>query len=214
MVVIDAGNKPTPRATTDERMTVKGSAFLARKFLLEKEFGDLHGSARARSMFEEVVAAVPSLPAQILATTPIPMGAYLQFQDELLRRHFKNDPRAFFRFGEASAEWSLTNGPYRRLVADRDIVSLAAQGAVFYRNYYDTGFSVTAFEGDHVSQRLQGIPAPFHHVFLEYATVGYFKRALEMVTSVPIRIERVRGFSVGDPDIHYRHVFEKPPVLR
>jgi hypothetical protein len=202
MVVIDAGNKPTPRANTDERMTVKGSAFLARKFLLEKEFGDLHGSARARSMFEEVVAAVPSLPAQILATTPIPMGAYLQFQDELLRRHFKNDPRAFFRFGEASAEWSLTNGPYRRLVADRDLVSLAAQGAVFYRNYYDTGFSVTAFEGDHVSQRLQGIPAPFHHVFLEYAT------------AVPIRLERVRGFSVRDPDIHYRHVFEKPPVLR
>ncbi len=191
-------------------MYVKGSALLSRLFLLEKEFA-LHDPTRAREMFDAVVAAVPGLPAPILAGTRIPMGAYLQFQDELLRRHFKNDPLAFFRFGAASAEWSLTEGPYRRILESRDLGALAAQGAVLYRNFYDVGSSETFLEGDHVVQRISGIPAPFRHVFVEYGTVGYFKRALEMVTDAPIRVECLRGFSKGDPDIHYRLVVTTPP---
>ncbi len=199
------------RAST-ERMTVKGSAFLARRFLVVKELGDLHGVTRAGQMFDEVVAAVPTLPSPILASTPIPMEHYLAFQDELLRRHFNNDPRAFFRFGAASAEWSLTAGPYRRLLDDRDLAALASQGAIHYRNYYDKGASKTSLEGDHVVQHTWGVPVPFRHLFLEYATVGYFKRALEMVSAVQIRLECVRGFSKGDDDFYYRHVFAKPPV--
>jgi hypothetical protein len=191
-------------------MHAKGSALLSRQFFVEKEFAELYGAARAREMFDAVVAAVPGLPAPILASTRIPMGVYLQFQEELLRRHFKNDPMAFFRFGAASAEWSLTQGPYRRILESRDLAALAAQGAVLYRNFYDTGSSETFLEGNHVVQRTTGIPAPFRHIFVEYGTVGYFKRALEMLTDAPIRVECVRGFSKGDPDIHYRHVLTMP----
>ena len=199
----------TPPST---RMTVKGTAFLARRFLLEQEFGAQFGMERAQQMFDEAAAAVTSLPHPILASTPIPMKAYLEFQDELVKRYYQNDPTAFFRFGERSAEWSLTQGPYKRIVEDKDIALFATQGEVLFRNFYDVGSAHTSLVDGVIEFHIEGVPVPYRHLFLEYATLGYFRRALEMLGGRNVRLKRLRGFSLYDADVYYQITFDSSGV--
>ena len=185
-------------------MNVKGSAYLARKMLLEKEFGE----AEAARMIADVLRSVPSMPQPILASTVIPINAFLAFQDELLRRHYQGDARAYFRFGEKSAEWALTAGPYKRLTNDRDVAAFATQGAALFRTYFDAGAATTSLENGHIAFRIDDVPAPFRHVYIEYATIGFFKRGLEIFGATNVVAKRVRGFSLGHANVSYELSFK------
>ena len=186
-------------------MNVKGTAFFARKLLLESEFGE----AEAKKMLDAAVAAVPEFPKLVLASTSIPMGPFLALQDELLNRHFGGDPTSFFQFGEMSADWALTKGPYKALAADKDIDTFATQGSALYRTYFDTGTASTALREGHVEFRIAGIPPEFRHVYVEFATLGYFKRGLEILGATDVKTHRLRGFTVGNDDVHYEIHFRR-----
>ncbi|HEX7665618.1 MAG TPA: hypothetical protein VF407_13925, partial [Polyangiaceae bacterium] len=112
-------------------MNVKGTAFLARKMLLEHELGEV----AAKKAIDAAIATVPGFPQPVLASTSIPMTLFLAFQDDLVKRCYGGDTMSFFRFGEASAEWALTKGPYKRLAEDKDLDGFATQGAALYRTY-------------------------------------------------------------------------------
>ena len=189
-------------------MNVKGTAFLARKLLLERQFGE----DSAKRMLEEAVAAVPEFPPLVLASTSIPMTPFLALQDELLRRHFANDPKSFFQFGEMSADWALVKGPYKGLAANKDIDGFATQGAALFRTYFDTGTAATSMHGDHITYRIDDIPKAFRHVYVEYPTLGYFTRALEILGATHVETRRIRGFSIGSDDVFYEIYFRRAPI--
>ncbi|MEO8876091.1 MAG: hypothetical protein ABI461_10930, partial [Polyangiaceae bacterium] len=138
-------------------MNVKGTAYLARKLLLEKEIGEV----QAKAALDAVLANVPSFPQPILASTTIPMASFLAFQEELMRQCYAGDSMSFFRFGEASADWALTKGPYKRLTEEKDLDGFAVSGAALYRTYFDVGSARTSLKIDHVEYRLDGIPKEF-----------------------------------------------------
>ncbi|MEO8796824.1 MAG: hypothetical protein ABI551_02990 [Polyangiaceae bacterium] len=193
-------------------MNVKGTAFLARKKLLENELGE----AAAKDAIDAVVAAVPGFPQPVLASTPIPISVFLSFQDELVRRCYSGDNMSFFRFGEASADWALTKGPYKRLTEDKDLDGFATQGAALYRTYFDVGNATTSMKDGYVEFKIDNLPAALRHLYIEYATIGYFKRGMELLGASQVDARRRRGFSTGDADVHYELHFrrEKPSSRR
>jgi len=186
-------------------MNVKGTAFLARKILLEKELGE----PAAKQVLAEVSATIPTFPQVVLASTSIPMPLFLAFQDELVRRCYAGNPLSYFQFGEMSAEWALTVGPYRRLAEDKDLDTFATQGAALFRTYFDVGAAVTSLKNGHVEFRIEGVPAAFRHVYVEYATLGYFKRGMEILGATHVETRRVRGFSNRDDDVLYEIHFQR-----
>ena len=124
-------------------MNVKGTALLARRALLAQEFGD----EKAAAIFAELVQLVPYFQDPVLASTAIPIEHFFRLQDELLRRYYKNDPLQYFHYGEASAEWALVKGPYKRLLQDKSVARFAEHGVVLYKTYFDEGAAETSLDG-------------------------------------------------------------------
>lgn len=179
-------------------MEVKGTAFIARKTMLEKE----HGAARFDEVLQKVIARDPVFATPILATTRLPLDAFIRFNEAVVRELYAGDDQSYFRFGEASAQWALTAGPYKHLVENKSIREFAASAPNIYRNYFTSGDAQAEVDGARVTLRLFGIDVP--HVYFEYAIMGYFKRGLELVSGKKIQMTRERGFSKRDPDVLYR----------
>lgn len=180
-------------------MEVKGTAFLARKAMLEKE----HGAAKFDELLRDVAKTNRVFLMPILATTRIPIDAFLRFNEAVVKRLYAGDELSYFRFGEASAAWALA-GPYKQLVTNKSVEEFAASAAAIYRNYFTEGEARSSIDGHVVTLRLVGIDAPHRHVYFEYAIMGYFKRGLEIVSGHPVKMIAQRGFSKRDPDVVYR----------
>ena len=185
-------------------MDVKGTAFVARKALLERKFGVERFDAvlRAQAKLDPIFAR------PILATSKIPIDAFLRLNDRIVRDLYAGDDKSYFEAGVASAEFALgEGGPYRALVTNRDIVSFAASAPRIYRTYFDEGEAAgTATDEKHIALTLTGIP--IRHVYFEYAICGYFGRGLELVSGRTISSKCVRGFSRGDADVRYEYLVQ------
>jgi hypothetical protein len=181
-------------------MEVKGSAFVARKALLEKE----HGAERFDRLLRKFAEREPVFRAPILATTRLPIDAFLRFNETVVAELYAGDEQSYFRFGEASAQWALTGGPYKHMVTNKSIGEFAASAPNIYRTYFTDGEASSEVRGAEVTLRLFDIEA--HHVYFEYAITGYFKRGLELVSGKKVRMTADRGFSKGDTDVLYRFV--------
>lgn len=183
-------------------MDVKGTAFLARKTMIEREFG----AQRFAAVLREAVRRDPVLGGTILATSKIPIDAFLRFNEALVRDLYDGDEQSYFRFGEASAMWALgPDGPYRRLVTDRGVKEFAASAPAIYRNYFDHGEARSEMRSPTVVRlSIVGIDAPYRHVYFEYAVMGYFRRGLEMVSGKPVEMIKEKEFSRGDDESVYR----------
>lgn len=180
-------------------MEIKGTAFVARKTSLEKRFGVERFAEVLRAQArEDAIFASP-----ILATTRLPIDAFLRLQDRIVRELYGGDERSYFEAGIASAEFALgENGPYRVLVTSRDVASFTASAPRIYRTYFDEGEALGTYDGERrVTLKLAGIP--IRHVYFEYAICGYFGRGLELVTGKSVSMRCVRGFSRGDGEVLY-----------
>lgn len=182
-------------------MDVKGTAFLARKTMIEREFG----AQRFAAVIREACGRDPSFATAILATSKIPIEAFLRFNEIIVRDLFRGDEQSYFRFGEASAVWALgPDGPYRRLVTDRGVAELAASAPAIYRNYFDHGEARSEMRSPtEVRLCIVGIDAPYRPVYFEYAVMGYFKRGLEMVSGKTVEMSADKAFSKGDDESVY-----------
>jgi hypothetical protein len=179
-------------------MEVKGTAFVARKSMLERE----HGAARFEEVLKKVAATEPCFRSPILATTRLPLSSFLRFNEAVVTELYAGDEQSYFRFGEASAVWALTDGPYKHLVTNKSVAEFAASAHNIYRNYFTEGDARATVEGKDVTLQLVGIETP--HVYFEYAIMGYFKRGLEMVSGRKVTMTCERGFSKRDRDVLYR----------
>lgn len=189
-------------------MEVKGTAFLARKAMLIREFGE----EKFNAFLAEVGRREPVFTRPILATTVLPIKSFLAFNDMMVRDLYGGDVHSYFAFGEASAEWSLREGPYKNLVAQKSLEQFAGMGKLLYANYYTEGRAETSLRPQArngkriVDLRLLDIPRECHHPYLEYAICGYFKRGLELVSHEAVTMRALRGFTKGDSEVHYEYV--------
>jgi hypothetical protein len=184
-------------------MDVKGTAFLARKAMLVEEVGEARAAAfLSRHAREDAFFAGP-----IVATTLIPIERFIAFQEAMRREFYADDPDAYFHFGIRSADWSLTAGPYKHLRASRSIAKFAESGRLLYQNFYTAGRAETSIDGDVIDLRLLDMPPESRHAYVEQAIVGYFQRGLELVGARGVKHRRLRGFTTGDPDVHYQYTF-------
>jgi hypothetical protein len=181
-------------------MDVKGTAFLSRKAMIERELG--------APRFEAVLRAAAERDAvfgkAILATSRIPIEAFLRLNDLMVRDLYDGDDQSYFRFGEQSAAWALgPDGPYRRLVTDKGVAEFVASAPAIYRNYFDHGEARSETTDEAIRLSILGIDAPYRHVYFEYAIMGYFKHGLEMVSDRKVEMRAHLGFSKGDPESVY-----------
>lgn len=180
-------------------MEVKGTAFLARRSFVERE----HGAERFEAILTAVAEEEPVFRAPVLATTRIPMEAFLRFNQALIDTLYDGDAKANFVIGEQSAEWAF-NGPYKHIVTNKSIDAFIASAPAMYRNYYDEGEAKADRRGKEIRLELTGIPAPCRSLYIEYGIMGYFRRGLEMVSGITPDMIAERGFSKNDEDVLYR----------
>lgn len=179
-------------------MEVKGTAFLARRDLVVRLFG----ASAWDTLLSDVSALEPVLAEPVLATTRLPMGAFLTFNQAIVDRFYDGDPLANFTLGEESAAWAF-EGPYKSLVQARDLDRFVASAPTVYRNYYDEGEAKADRRGNEIRVSLFGVAPEARSLTLEYGVMGYFRCGVHRVTGQVATMTVKRGFSRGDADVLY-----------
>lgn len=179
-------------------MHVKGTAFLARKMMIER----MQGAERFEVFLRAFAETEPVFIAPVLPTSRLPMSAFMAFNQALIDTFFAGDAKGNFRLGEESATWALT-GPYKQLVNDRSVGAFVAAAPAMYRNYYDEGEARSGDDDGVIFVELMDIRAPYRSLYIEYGVMGYFRRGLEMVSGRQVAMSVVRGFSLGHDSVRY-----------
>jgi hypothetical protein len=189
-------------------MDVKGTAFLARKMMLVEEVGE-QGYAE---VLAEIARKEPIFNQPIVATSLIPIRAFVAFNEALIARFYDGDPNAYLRFGEKSAEYGLLVGPYKRIRETNSVAVFVESARIIYQGYYTAGRAEGSLTGDVADLKVLGIHEDHRYLYLEYAIAGYVRRGIELVGLHSVGMERVQGFSSGDDTIHYRYILEATPA--
>jgi hypothetical protein len=180
-------------------MRTKGTAFLGRRLVVAAQFGEARWNA-----FVQAYAEIDPFFAQpILATTLIPSENFLAFTDRVVDAFFDGNLRAYWVIGELSGQWALTRGPYQHYCTEGDPHRFAENVPGLWGGYHDVGdCAATIVSPDVIEIALRGVP--LHHVYFEYALVGFLRRGFELVTGDTFSHARIRGFSRGDDDVLYQ----------
>ena len=180
-------------------MRVKGTAYHARINLLRGKWG----SERVDAFLRDFEAKHSSFPKAILPTTWLPAEDFLGLIDAIVDEVYGGDTQSLWEIGEASAAWSLREGPYRNLLEKNDIERFSGLGKAMYANFFDSGDARSELHRTYVEVVIEGIPSALRHLYFEYSLIGYFRRGLELLGATP-RAECVEGFSKGDDRVLYR----------
>jgi len=191
-------------------MEVKGTFFVGRKTFITQ----LYGEDRWARFIERVAQRAPIFREPILVTTFIPVDAYLTFQDELIADFFGGREEAFWTIGEKSAEWALTEGPYKNFKNNPHSLKKFVEQflPLIWSAYYTEGRLDSSLDEDStVHILITGLPVL--HVSFEYAVIGWARKAFQLLGLRGVAAQRVRGISAGDSDIYYQISFS-PPSMR
>lgn len=176
-------------------MFVKGTAVLARREAVVRAFGE--------KRWDAFVATQDPTFRRVLATDRIDAHKYLQLQEAMVRQFFGNDPNALFTIGEKSAEWALREGPYQSFVTGKNVARFAESVMpAAWRAYYSEGNVVANVQDQTVHVRIRDLPVMHPH--FELAAMGWFKRALEIVSGKSVRAQPVTRAAPGATEIYYR----------
>lgn len=189
-------------------MDVKGTAFLARKVMLFEEIGE----EEYNRFLAEIARKEPIFGQPIVATTLIPIGSFIAFNEAVVERFYAGDPAAYLRFGEKSAEYALLIGPYKRIRETNSVSAFVESARFIYQGYYTAGRAEGTLDGDDAELKIHGIPAEHRHLYFEYAISAYVRRGIELTGMRAASMSRVLGFSRGDEEIHYRYHIETKPA--
>lgn len=180
-------------------MKVKGTAYLARMNLLRSKWGADKTSEFLRRFEEEH----PAFPRAVLPTTWISAEMFLELVDAIVLEAYAGDTQSLWEIGEASAVWSLREGPYRNLLERNDLERFAGLGKAMYANFFDTGEARSELVGSYVEVAIDGIPPELRHPYFEFSLIGYFRRGMQLLGATP-RTECLQGYSRGDTRVLYR----------
>jgi len=178
-------------------MRVYGSALLARKHIVTKRFGE----RKWFELFQDMAARFSYFTQPVVAASIIPLPEFISFHNELVRRFFDGDPKAYFMLGEESARWAMTEGPCRTFVTGKDFEGLGQSFPQTWTMYFaeTSSYCTTRVEGNVVE--LEAFDLPIWHPYFEYFVVGYFRGLLDMICANPIDVRQLSGGG----GTHYRY---------
>ena len=178
-------------------MEVKGTAFIARKQMIETT----RGAAAWSGFLQRLRAKESFYNVPVLPVTLIPVRSFLCANNLIIQDFFAGDPRANWRMGEASAEWALMQGPLKTMMGNRSFARFANTGPAIWQAYYTAGTCHVEVKQSAVEVFIDGVPVP--DVYFEYGVLGYYKRGLELASGGAIECTKRKGFSSGDAHVHY-----------
>lgn len=175
-------------------MFVKGTAYTGRKDVLIKKFGQDAWD----NFIEKEKAKMPFFSNSILTTTLIPLKDFLELQDDIVKTFFSGNEKIFWEMGEASAQYSLTEGPYKPYLSSGNVeLFLTTKLPLVFKAYYvDCGQFEARMEGNKCY--IKGIGLPIGHIYFEYTVVGYFKKAVELIGKKVLDLKPVKSITQGD----------------
>ncbi len=178
---------------------VKGAVLLARRALVEKEFGD-----RA---WREVLEALPEpdrerLGGTLLTTSWYPFELNERLDAAIVARVGKGDPKIFEAIGARSAQENLS-GPHRAFLTPGNPQRFMSGAGRIYNFYYDTGYRVYEPSGP-----TSGVMTTYEAgTFSEtdcLTVIGWYKKALEMCGAENVVIEEEVCRARGGEHCRYR----------
>ncbi|HEY1098506.1 MAG TPA: hypothetical protein VGF99_06245 [Myxococcota bacterium] len=183
-------------------MKAKGSFFVGRRTFIVERFGE----ERWKQFVIKLGAEHKAFAQPILVTSLVPVEDYALFQEAVAREFFDGDEQSFWLMGEAAAKWALVDGPYAALGRDKDYKGILAKLPLVWTMYFTDGRLDVADHGTHASFHIVGNRLP--HISVEYAVMGFARKALEMVGKKPKTQKRLRGVKDGDgSDVQYEFWF-------
>lgn len=179
-------------------MHVRGTGWLARHSAMEQEFG----AARWAAFLERQRPHAPFLSTPVMQISRIPVEPFLRVHDALVDEFYQGDEKAYWRFGETSAQWALAN-QLRGLFAPHEARRFLQFSPTIYKGYFDGGSLQTETTPTSVDLIIRGVEP--RHVYFEYSIIGFAVGGLR-VLEAPATPELISGFSKGDAEVRYRFV--------
>jgi hypothetical protein len=180
-------------------MNVKGTAYITRKDTITKTFGE----ERWNSFSAKLAAKDNYFDKMIMSITLIPLDKFILFLDDVLKEFFNNDSMHYWKLGEKSADFALSEtGPYHAYLLTKDIKQFVESGmSKLWSAYFDGGVFAARLENNVVHVTISGLP--IKHIYFEYLIMGYVRQSLFIFGKKAVE-HRVKGFSLGNDDIYYR----------
>ncbi|MFX0028396.1 MAG: hypothetical protein ACFE8B_04260 [Candidatus Hermodarchaeota archaeon] len=183
-------------------MNTKGMAFID----IRNAHISLFGEERWNKFFQEFKNRYNQFPNSPLVTTPIHIDLFLPFIDELTKEYYNGNQRVYWGFGETAAQTSLSEGGHlnvfiRSKKNPRSFINYAL--ARIWQNYFDMGREEFELEGDLLHARLLDLPR--YHPYIEFTTMGYIKKTLEIVG---VEVKEIKKIKSSAKETYYQFLLE------
>lgn len=180
-------------------MRIKGTTFKGREAFLREELGDAAWDA----FVKEAAKKFAFLRDPVLPITLLPPNDFLRFNDMLIDRFYNGNKQTYFLFGQKSAEWALTVGPYKALFGTGDLTQFLMTMPRIWSVYFDDGTLKVKILNDTTCE-IEVTGVDVHHVYFEYLVIGYVMGGLHLAGAKHVDKKIVHGFSKGDDEVLYR----------
>ncbi|KKM93096.1 hypothetical protein LCGC14_1211870 [marine sediment metagenome] len=183
-------------------MNINGLPFLQFKSQLIYEFGE----ERLNDFFEALKDTNSFFEDAVLATTKIPLEDFLAFMDAMVKEFYNDDEKIFWKFGKQAAIVSLReSGPYYAFMRSKRTPE-SFFSSILHRVWtmtYDEGIAKNVVEGNFFHVYILNLP--LYHVYLEYSTMGFVKKALELYGTTIKEIIKVKASA---KEIYYKLILD------
>jgi DNA-binding CsgD family transcriptional regulator len=180
-------------------MWVNGNALLARKMFVTRRLG----AEAWNQIFANMAASHPCFRAPLTAGSRLPLHPFLAFHDDMLRRLFDSDVTRYAELGEQSARWAFEEGPYKALIAERNVARFVEAIPALWHAYFAGTTSRCEARLVDDAVELEVFDLPDWHPYFEYLVTGYHQGALNLLYINPVEAVRVHGGSRRG----YKYVF-------
>jgi DNA-binding CsgD family transcriptional regulator len=186
-------------------MKVSAASVLTRKTLITRKFG----TDAWRNLFRDVAVSNSSFRRPITDGTMIPLGQYLAFHDELVRRFYPDGKIALLELGAESARWALVEGPLKHFIQDTGIESLVAAMPKLWQRYFAETESRSEVTLNDSGVEFHVHDLPTWHPYFEHFVIGYMREMLEIYCANPVA---ARPLTAGH-GTEYGYLLATDPVL-
>lgn len=139
-------------------------------------------------------------------TSLIPLDSYFSFIDKLIQEFHGGNQKVLWSFGEQAAHIALNEQGYLKAYTKqkrtpKDFINTFL--AHIWTHYFDEGVEKIEIKGD--TLHVQLLDFPKYHPFFEFVTMGYIKKALELVG---VTVKKTAKIKNSEEEIYYQFVLD------